>query len=99
MVHTNFGAEDQAGWFAIMGRVVLPMLKTPEQGAQTSIYLASSPDVVGVTGKFFADGRPKTANKIADDTNMTARLWQVSAGLVGMATGDSAILAGQGHHK
>jgi retinol dehydrogenase 14 len=99
MVHTNFGAEDQAGWFAIMGRVVLPMLKTPEQGAQTSIYLASSPDVGGVTGKFFADRRPKTANKIAYDTNVTARLWQVSAGLVGIATGDPAILAGQGHHK
>src|SRR6202521_4021540 len=37
MVRTNFGAEDQAGWFAVIGHVVLPMLKTPEQGAETSI--------------------------------------------------------------
>jgi NAD(P)-dependent dehydrogenase (short-subunit alcohol dehydrogenase family) len=98
MVRTNFGAEDQAGWFSVMGRVVLPLLKTPEQGAQTSIYLASSPDIQGVTGKYFADREPKTANKIAYDTDMAARLWQVSADLVGIATGD-AIPAGQGRHK
>jgi len=98
-VRTNFGAEDQAGWFAVMGRVVLPLLKTPAQGAETSIYLASSPDVAGVTGQFFADRKPKSANKIAYDTEMTARLWQVSAELVGMGTGAPAILAGQGRHK
>lgn len=99
MVRTNFGAEDQAGWFAVMGRVVLPLLKTPAQGAETSIYLASSPDVAGVTGHFFADRKPKTANKLAYDTEMTGRLWQVSSDLVGMSTADLAILAGQGRHK
>jgi retinol dehydrogenase 14 len=99
MVRTNFGAEDQAGWFAIAGRMLLPLLKAPAQGAETSIYLASSPDVEDVTGQFFADRKPKTANKLAYDTNLTARLWQISAGLVGMNTGDPAILAGQGRHK
>jgi hypothetical protein len=48
------------------------------------IYLASSPDVDGVTGQFFANRTPKSANKVASDTSMTARLWQVSAGMVGM---------------
>jgi hypothetical protein len=38
----------------------------------------------GVTGQFFADWKPKTANKIAYDTDMAARLWQVSAELVGL---------------
>ena len=99
MVRTNFGAEDQAGWFSVAGHVVLPLLKTPEQGAQTSIYLASSPDLEGVTGQFFADRKPKTANKIAYDTEMAARLWQVSADLVGMHTGDLVIPAGQGRHR
>ena len=99
MVHTNFGAEDQAGWFAVVGHVVLPLLKTPEQGAQTSIYLASSPEVAGVTGQFFDDRKPKTANKVAYDTEMTARLWQVSADLVGTAIAGTAIPAGQGRHK
>jgi retinol dehydrogenase 14 len=84
VVRTNFGAEDQAGFFAVMGGMVRPFLKTPAQGAQTSIYLASSPDMEGVTGQFFADRKPKTANKIAYDTDMAARLWQVSADLVGL---------------
>ena len=84
VVRTNFGAEDQAGFFAVMGGVVRPFLKTPAQGAETSIYLASSPDVEGVTGQFFANRKPKTANKLAYDTGMTARLWQVSAELVGL---------------
>src|SRR5437868_9525871 len=81
VVRTNFGAEDQAWYFAVISRVVRPLLKTPAQGAQTPIYLASSPDVEGVTGQFFANRRPKTANKAAYDTAMTARLWQVSADL------------------
>ncbi len=84
VVRSNFGAEDQAWFFAVISRVALPLLKTPAQGAQTSIYLASSPDMDGVTGQFFANRKPKTANKVAYDTDMTARLWQVSADLVGM---------------
>src|SRR5216117_1681059 len=54
VVRSNFGAEDQARWFAVISRVLLPLLKTPAQGARTSIYLASSPDMEGVTGRFFA---------------------------------------------
>ena len=84
VVRSNFGAEDQARWFAVMSHVILPLLKTPAQGAKTSIYLASSPDIERVTGQFFANGKPKNANKIAYDPDMTAKLWNVSAALVGM---------------
>jgi retinol dehydrogenase-14 len=84
VVRTNFGSEDQAGFFAVMSRLALPLLKSPAQGAQTPVYLASSPDVDGVTGQFFVNRKPKTANKVAYDTEMTTRLWQVSADLVGM---------------
>jgi NAD(P)-dependent dehydrogenase (short-subunit alcohol dehydrogenase family) len=84
VVRTNFGAEDQAWFFAIISRAVRPLLKTPAQGAQTPIYLASSPAVDGVTGQFFGNRKPKTANRLASNTEMTARLWQASAGLVGI---------------
>ena len=87
VVRTNFGAEDQAWFFAIISRVIRPLLKTPAQGAQTAIYLASSPDMAGVTGQFFANRMPKTANKLAYDIDMTGRLWRVSADLVGMTPG------------
>jgi retinol dehydrogenase 14 len=84
VVRTNFGAEDQTWLFTVVSQVVLPFLKTPAQGAQTSIYLASSPEMDGVTGQFFANKKVKTANKIAYDRAIVARLWQASADLVGM---------------
>jgi retinol dehydrogenase 14 len=87
VVRTNFGAEDQAWFFTVVSGLVRPFLKTPAQGAQTSIFLASSPDVDGATGQFFADRRPKTANRLANDAQMSARLWQVSANLVGFEQG------------
>ena len=82
VVRTNFGSEDQAWFFAMISRAVRPFLKTPARGAQTPIYLASSPDVENVTGRFYANGKPRTPNKIAGDAAMTARLWRVSADLV-----------------
>lgn len=84
VVRTNFGAEDQAGFFRIIAPVVRPFLKTPAEGARTPIYLASSPYVEGFTGQFFANGKPKTANRAAGDVDITARLWRVSADLVGL---------------
>ena len=83
-MRTHFGAEDQAWFFTVISRVARPLLKTPAQGAEMPIYLASSPNLDGVTGKFFANRKPKTANKIAYDKDLSARLWKVSADLVGI---------------
>jgi len=83
VVATNFGAEDQARFFTLMKRLVFPLLKTPEQGAQTSIYVASSPELNGVTGQYFANRKPKRASKAAYDLHVAGRLWQVSSELVG----------------
>src|SRR6266852_3084953 len=60
VVRTNFGAEDQAAYFAIMTRVARLFMKTPAQGAATPIYLASSPQVEGITGRYFANRKPQT---------------------------------------
>jgi retinol dehydrogenase-14 len=81
---TSFGAEDPAAHLGIMIRVARPFMKTPAQGALTPIYLASSPEVEGVTGQYFANRRPKTSSKASHDTAAAARLWQVSAGLAGL---------------
>jgi retinol dehydrogenase 14 len=61
-----------------------PFLKTPAAGAATSIYLASSAQVDGVTGRYFANRKPKASAKASYDTAAAARLWQVSADLVGI---------------
>ena len=42
---------------------IRPFMKSPEQGAATSIYLASSAEVEGVTGRYFANSKPKTSSK------------------------------------
>ncbi|MET4639887.1 SDR family oxidoreductase [Mycetocola sp. 2940] len=86
VTRTNFGAEDRSRWFAFMNRLGQPFMKSPDQGASTSIYLASSPDVDGVTGRYFANRKAKKANKASYDTEAAARLWRVSAGLVGLPT-------------
>jgi hypothetical protein len=59
-------------------------MKTPEQGADTSIYLASSPKVEGVTGAYFANRKPRTSNELSYDHEVAKRLWLVSSALVGM---------------
>ena len=84
VVRTAFGAEDQAAVFRVMLPLMRPFMKTPAQGAATSIYLASSPDVEGVTGRYFANRKPKTSNRSSYDVAAAARLWQVSDNLVGL---------------
>jgi len=68
----------------VMQPLVRPFLKTPADGAATPIYLASSGEVEGVTGRYFAKRKPKASNKASYDTAAAARLWRVSAGLVGL---------------
>jgi retinol dehydrogenase-12 len=52
--------------------------RKPEEGARTSIYLAASPEVQGVTGKYFADCKPVPSSLESYDTAVAARLWQAS---------------------
>jgi retinol dehydrogenase 14 len=81
VVRTSFGAEDQAAHLAVLIRMARPFMKTAAQGAVTPVYLACSPQVEGVTGRYFANRKPKTAARTAYDTTAAARLWQVSADL------------------
>jgi retinol dehydrogenase-12 len=57
---------------------------SPEEGAQTSIYLASSPEVKGVTGKYFVKGQPVRSDPASYDEETARRLWEISAKMVGL---------------
>ncbi len=83
MVRTDFGAEDQESFWKVLAPVVRPIMRSPAQGARTSIHLASSPAVEGVTGAYFANSRPKTSSKASYDVAAAARLWRDSARAVG----------------
>lgn len=86
VVRTGFGREDSGRWMRLMLPVVRPFMKSPEQGAATSIHLASSPEVEGMTGQYFANSRPRAASRAAHDAAAAARLWEVSAELVGISS-------------
>jgi retinol dehydrogenase 14 len=84
VVNTSFGAEDPGGVQRLFVPFVRPFLKTPEQGAATSIHLASSPDLEQVSGRYFANSKPKSSSKASYDQAAAARLWQVSVELVNL---------------
>jgi len=86
MTNTAFSAEDPSRVFAPLVAILRPFMKSPERGADTPVYLASSPDVDGVSGRYFANQAAKNSNAASYDDATTARLWQVSADLVGLQT-------------
>jgi hypothetical protein len=64
--------------------VIRPFILSPPQGAKTTIYLASSPEVEGKTGHYWAKSRPSRPTKAAQDDEAARRLWEVSENLVGL---------------
>jgi len=82
VVRTAFGAEDPATVQRFLIPFVRPFMKSPTQGAATSIHLASAPDLEHVTGRYFADSKEKRSAEGSYDEAAAARLWQVSADLV-----------------
>jgi NAD(P)-dependent dehydrogenase (short-subunit alcohol dehydrogenase family) len=67
----------------LFGVVARPLLLSPAAGAKTSVYLASSPEVAGVTGKFFARCRETALESSAEDAAAARRLWDQSERLTG----------------
>jgi len=70
----------------IMYRLVRVFFQSPERGADTSIYLASSPEVAGGTGKYFIKRRAVSSSPESYDAAIARHLWDVSARLVGLTT-------------
>jgi retinol dehydrogenase 14 len=88
VVNTSFGADDPAGVQRLLVPFMRPFMKTPAQGAATPIHLASEPDLEQVTGRYFANSKPKKSSQRSYDEATAARLWQVSADLVGLSAAE-----------
>jgi retinol dehydrogenase 12 len=83
-VASRFTAGNGAlGWFMRRWAGVLAI--SPEEGAKTVVYLAASPDVEGVTGKYFVKEREASPSPAATDAAAAERLWIMSEELVGFA--------------
>jgi NAD(P)-dependent dehydrogenase (short-subunit alcohol dehydrogenase family) len=83
-VDSGFGSTD--GWLGVVMPLVRLFMISPEKGARTQIWLASSPEVAGVTGKYFAKQKEKRPTRAALDEESQKRLWEVSEKLVGITS-------------
>lgn len=82
-VATRFG--DQSGGALSFGvRAAKMFAISPEKGAETIVYLASSPDVAAVTGEYFYQCRVTTPTREAQDDDAARRLWVETAKLAGL---------------
>jgi hypothetical protein len=80
MVHTDI-ARSYPGWFQKIFDTVGPyFMKTPAQGAATQVYVATHPDVAGVSGAYFEDCNPVivSGNSYLHDEDLAKKLWDVS---------------------
>lgn len=82
-VATNLGHNN--GRFArLIATILRPFLRTPEQGADTVLYLATAPEVATASGKYFCNRREVQPSPAAQDDETAQRLWQISAELTGL---------------
>jgi len=83
VVASDFGAVK--GWFGLGFALVKPFLLTPEQGARTQIWLATAPEVAGVTGGYFMRKKQIAPQRQARDPEVRRRLWELSGQLTRLA--------------
>ena len=81
-VATNIGQTGASLPVRLLIKLIGSFGTSPEKGAKTSIYLASSPEVEGVTGKYFVKSLPKRSAAISYDESLQRQLWEQSAKLV-----------------
>eukprot|EP00075_Anas_platyrhynchos_P021821 XP_027311074.1 LOW QUALITY PROTEIN: retinol dehydrogenase 14 [Anas platyrhynchos] len=86
IVRTNLGRHVNIPLLAkpLFNLVSWAFFKTPLEGAQTSIYLASSPEVEGVSGKYFGDCKEEELLPKAMDDLVARKLWDISEVMVGL---------------
>ena len=90
LVATGF-AKNNGRVIAGLISLFMPLVaRSPAQGAETSIYLASSPSVEEITGKYFQDSHVVTPAPQANDMAVARKLWDVSAEMVHLSDGQPA---------
>jgi NAD(P)-dependent dehydrogenase (short-subunit alcohol dehydrogenase family) len=74
LIRTDTSSVMKALWWAAR-----PLMISPEQGAQTTLYLATSPEVASVSGRYFSNRRPARCSGRAESSTEASRLWKISA--------------------
>ena len=79
-VRTNFGRES-GGFMSVAVKIAGPFMLTPEEGARTVVYAASSPAVESVSGKYFIKEAEAKSSRDSYNPEIAGRLWDISARL------------------
>lgn len=88
VVRTGFGKNSGGALGTIVAGVIRAagvFFVSPEKGAQTSLYLAASPEVEGVTGKYFSDSKERPSSAVSHDREAAQKLWDISEQMTGIA--------------
>jgi NAD(P)-dependent dehydrogenase (short-subunit alcohol dehydrogenase family) len=83
IVKTELG-RDQPWWMSAVGLLMLPISKSPEQGAATSVYLATNDELGREGAGYFADCAPGRIHPLSDNAQLANSLWKLSEELVGL---------------
>ncbi|MFW9869007.1 MAG: SDR family NAD(P)-dependent oxidoreductase, partial [Candidatus Thorarchaeota archaeon] len=83
-VATNLGRSSGSFSSRIMFGMMKPFQLSPKEGAETSVYVASSPEIEGVTGKCFRKCEVTTTSEISYDTEKQKQLWDATVDLLGL---------------
>jgi NAD(P)-dependent dehydrogenase (short-subunit alcohol dehydrogenase family) len=88
-VRTGFGREGKP-LLRLGTAIARPFFLSPDRGADTIVYLASSPDVAGETGGYYVKRRRREPSAAARDDVTARRLWDISAKMTGLAPAQPA---------
>jgi NAD(P)-dependent dehydrogenase (short-subunit alcohol dehydrogenase family) len=84
-VASNFAKEGDLGWWGNIGMPLAGLFAiSVQRGAETPVYVASSPDLEGVTGQYFVKRRAAAPSRAGQDDPAAERLWKVSAEITGV---------------
>lgn len=81
-VASNMGINRETGFGKLITGMLKPFFQTPKKGAETAIYLASSKEVEGVTGKYFYMKKSVKSSKLSHNEEVAKRLWKLSEVMV-----------------
>ena len=84
VVRTGFG-RDARPLMRVGITIAKPFMLSPERGADTIVYLASSPDVAAKTGGYYVKRQLREPSAAARDDGLARRLWEISERLTGLA--------------
>lgn len=85
VVASEFGRNNRTGWMPYLQAMYRPFCRSNEKGADTAVWLAATPEIEGVTGKYFKDRKVSAPARQALADDDAARLWRVSEELAGLA--------------